>query len=114
MGRGLLRTLYAMMRERKPYQRHESTNHLDPANKARARKRKMAKRIEPARFRTLTVSGHHTSLRRLIDFPERYENCQPLFCFGLLAIADVPELLALLEDVTCCQPDRWVPPEPGQ
>lgn len=40
MGRRLLRTLYAMMRDGVFYERGEPTNHLAGANKARAKKRK--------------------------------------------------------------------------
>jgi len=40
MGRRLLRTIYAMMRDGTLYERKEPTNHLKNANKARARKRK--------------------------------------------------------------------------
>ena len=40
MGRRLLRTIYAMMRDGTFYECKEPTNHLKNANKARARKRK--------------------------------------------------------------------------
>jgi len=40
MGRRLLRTIYAMMRDGTLYECTEPTNHLKNANKARARKRK--------------------------------------------------------------------------
>lgn len=39
MGRRLLRTLYAMFRDGTLYQRGEKTNHLNAANKAKAKKR---------------------------------------------------------------------------
>ena len=40
MGRRLLRTLYAMMRDGTLYENTEPTNHLENANKARAKKRR--------------------------------------------------------------------------
>jgi len=40
MGRRLLRTLYAMMRDGTLYERGQATNHLQNANKARAKKGK--------------------------------------------------------------------------
>jgi transposase len=43
MGRRLLRTLYAMFRDGTLYQRGEPTNHLNKANKARAKKSKHRK-----------------------------------------------------------------------
>lgn len=39
MGRRLLRTLYAMMRDDMPFQKSESTNHTKKANQARRKKR---------------------------------------------------------------------------
>jgi len=43
MGRRLLRTLYAMMRDGTAYNRAQPTNHLAPANRARRRKRERRK-----------------------------------------------------------------------
>lgn len=53
--------------------------------------------LEPKRFSHLYVNGALDSLTRLIDFPVPYTDAVPLFCFGILKVVDVPELLALTE-----------------
>lgn len=75
----------------------------------------VATALAPAKFRTLTVTGQIQSLSYLMELPLESNMCMGLFCFGLLQKADVPELKALLEDVTYIQPDRYVPAEtPGR
>ena len=69
----------------------------------------VAAALEPRLFGSLTVHGNLTSLALLLESAERYESCQSLFCFGLLEVADVPQLVALLEDVSYRQPARCVP-----
>ena len=70
----------------------------------------LAAALEPARFESLTCYGNLSSLALLIDTHERYDVVGSLYCFGLLAVADVPELEALLENVPYRQPSRAVPP----
>lgn len=71
----------------------------------------IAAALEPRLFHSLTIAGASlASLRRLVDWPIRYDQAQPLFCFGLLEAADLPQIQALLEDVTLVRPDRFVAP----
>jgi dienelactone hydrolase len=70
----------------------------------------MATALEPEMFRTLTVTGELSSLNHLIERGIEYEAAQSLFSFGLLEIADVPDLVRLLEHVAYLQPERAVPP----
>jgi len=69
----------------------------------------VAAALEPGLFSKLVVHGNVASLVHLIESGERYETSQPLFCFGLLEVADVPQLTALLEGVAYEQPARAVP-----
>ncbi|MBT4137906.1 MAG: hypothetical protein HOE48_08325 [Candidatus Latescibacteria bacterium] len=55
--------------------------------------------LEPKHFSHLQLNGTLDSLTRLIDFPVSYTDAVPLFCFGLLQVVDVPELLALTAGV---------------
>jgi dienelactone hydrolase len=70
----------------------------------------LATALEPARFESLTCYRNLSSLALLLETYERYETLPELFCFGLLAVADVPELVSLLEDTPYRQPSRAVPP----
>jgi len=73
----------------------------------------VAAALEPALFESLTVQGNIASLVHIIESAERYETHQPLFCFGLLEVADVPQLTALLDGILYEQPGRAVPPVAG-
>jgi hypothetical protein len=53
--------------------------------------------LEPKRFSHLYLNGALDSLKRLIDQPVAYHDAVPLFCFGLLQVVDVPDLLAMTE-----------------
>ncbi len=59
--------------------------------------------LEPDRFKSIFVDGLNDSLRRLIDHPANYNDCVSLFCFGLLKIVDVPDLIDMLDSV----PMEW-------
>lgn len=70
MGRRLLRTLYAMMRDDTPFQKSESTNHTKKANQARRKKREHRNRrketpIAPRRqtVREFLASGPDECIR---------------------------------------------------
>lgn len=73
----------------------------------------LAAALEPGLFATVTSYGTVASLVHLIEAGERYEAYPGLFCFGLLEVADLPQVVALLEDVVYEQPSRAVPPVTG-
>ncbi len=75
----------------------------------------LAVAIEPSLFRRLTVSSPISSLSELIEIPCRHSDDFPLFCMGLLEVADIKEMKMLLGDVELVQPQRGVPNEfPGR
>lgn len=72
----------------------------------------VAAALEPQWFASLTVEGHLRSLTQLLNGPSAdYERAHPLYCFGFLEVADVPDLQLLLEHVSYCQPGHCLPPE---
>jgi hypothetical protein len=73
----------------------------------------VAAALEPGLFASVTVHGDLPSLSLLIESAERFESCPSLFCFGLLEVADVPQLVALLDGVPYLQPSRCVRPARG-
>lgn len=68
----------------------------------------VAAALRPTQFASLNVMLELTTLRHLIDWPARWNDCPSMFCFGLLEVADVPELRALLDDVPYVQAFRHV------
>jgi dienelactone hydrolase len=68
----------------------------------------LAAGLEPSLFESLTCYANLGSLATLIECMERYETLPALYCFGLLEVADLPELAALLEGVVYRQPSRSV------
>jgi hypothetical protein len=60
--------------------------------------------LDPSLFSSLYVNGLHDSLRRLIDTPIAYNDAVPLFCFGLLKVVDVPQLVDMTEGL----PIEWL------
>lgn len=68
----------------------------------------LAAALEPALFSSMTTYGTLASLRYLTHWPLRYEEAPSLFCFGLLEVADVPQIRALMEGVDYRQPGRCV------
>jgi len=74
----------------------------------------LAAGLEPQIFNKLTASSPVASLAELIEIPCRYNDDLPLFCVGLLEVADIRELKTLLKDVEFVQTGRNVPVEfPG-
>jgi dienelactone hydrolase len=69
----------------------------------------LAAGLEPGLFSELIDYGNLGSLASLLETCERYENQPALYCFGLLEVADRPEMVALLEHVIYRQPSRMVP-----
>jgi len=70
----------------------------------------LAAALEPNLFQNLTVHGNISSLTLLVEKPINYEDAPSLFCFGLLEVTDIPQLVGLLEDVRFHQPDRYLAP----
>jgi dienelactone hydrolase len=62
--------------------------------------------FEPKRFFHLHLEGLYDSLKRLIDLPVSYDSAVPLFCFGLLKVVDVPELMVMTEGLSIDIPGR--------
>ena len=68
----------------------------------------LAAALEPGLFESLVSYNNLGSLSSLLETCERYETLPALYCFGLLEVADVPELTALLEGVPFSQPSRAI------
>ncbi len=66
----------------------------------------MAAGLEPKLFASVTDYSTLTTLRYLIEWPTRYEEAATCFCFGLLEVADVPQIRALMEGVEYRTPGR--------
>lgn len=62
----------------------------------------------PRLFETLTVYDNLSSLALAIERNLSYGTFLPLFCFGLLEVADVPQLVALLDGIPYRQAGRQV------
>jgi len=69
---------------------------------------------KPGGFESLTCQGAIASLRRLIDWPANFAEAQGLFCFGLLEVADIPQLRQLAHGVRYSTPDRAAPDDPSR
>ena len=55
---------------------------------------------------SLTTNTLIDSLGRLIDWPLSYDDAPSLYCFGLLAEFDIPDLIALSAPVPLADPNR--------
>jgi hypothetical protein len=66
----------------------------------------LAVALEPDLFNNLTVYGNISSLVLLAEKPVNYDDAPSLFCFGLLEVTDIPQLVGLLESVRFHQPRR--------
>jgi len=66
----------------------------------------LAAALEPARVKTLTTASLMDTLGRLIDWPVAYASAAPLFCFGLLAEFDLPDLIELCAPIPICDGNR--------
>ncbi len=71
----------------------------------------LAAALEPRKFSVLDTDLWLSSLRLLLNTHIPYECIMPLYCFGLLETADLPQIKALLEDVELLQRGRCLPPE---
>jgi dienelactone hydrolase len=77
----------------------QPTLHLRAAGQVMPVAALLAAALEPARVKTLTTASLMDSLGRLIDWPVAYASAAPLFCFGLLAEFDLPDLIELCAPV---------------
>jgi dienelactone hydrolase len=66
----------------------------------------LAAALEPELFDNLTVYGNISSLTLLAEKSVNYDDAPSLFCFGLLEVTDIPQLVGLLESVRFHQPRR--------
>ncbi len=66
----------------------------------------LAVALEPRLFSDLVTESIPSSFKRLMDYPVDYEQAAPLFCFGLLARFDLPDLVRLCEGVPVRDPNR--------
>lgn len=62
--------------------------------------------LKPQALASLTTNTLLDSLGRLIDWPLPYDAAPSLYCFGLLAEFDIPELIALSAPVPLADPQR--------
>ena len=65
--------------------------------------------LEPQLFRSLTLHGNIGSLVHLFEMNERCDINPSMCCFGLLTVADVPQITALLDGIEFRQPTRCAP-----
>ena len=59
----------------------------------------LAAALEPGKIADIELGGYLGSLDRLIDLPMSYAAQAPLYCLGLLAAIDLPDLLRLATGV---------------
>ena len=67
--------------------------------------------LRPELFKTLTQYANLKSLYHPIAWGSDYASVQALLCFGLLEVADVPQIKALLEGIELRQPGGCLPAE---
>ena len=60
--------------------------------------------LRPDLCKTLTLYANVKSIYHPMVWGERFEAVEALCCFGLLEVADVPQLKALLEGIELRQP----------
>jgi len=73
----------------------------------------VAAALEPSLFRRVAVMSECSTLVHHIDRGTRFDDVPSLLCPDLLNIADIPQMVALLEDVEYVQPGRCVRTEHG-
>ena len=66
----------------------------------------IAAALKPQALASLTTNALIDSLGRLIDWPLSYDAAPSLYCFGLLAEFDIPDLIALSAPVPLADPNR--------
>jgi hypothetical protein len=73
----------------------------------------IAAALEPGLFAELSVGGQINPLRLIIEKSISYKNAPSLFCFGLLEVVNVPQLIALMDGVTFLEAGRGLAPIRG-
>ena len=68
----------------------------------------LAAALQPRLFASYTDYGPVLTLRYLMEWPFKFEEAPSCFCFGLMEVADVPQIKALLTGVEYRQPGREV------
>ena len=80
--------------------------HLAAGGRAQPVVAHIAAALEPARFAGLTTVGSLMTLEHLVEWPIAYADNPELFCFGLLAEFDLPDLLRLSAPVPIVESGR--------
>lgn len=70
----------------------------------------LAVALRPERFQSLLANEMPSSYLRLYEWCRGYADSQLSMCFGLLEVADIPQVLALMEGVAFRQPGRETSP----
>ena len=65
--------------------------------------------LQPKRFRSLLANEMPVSFLRFFEWGWHFHDVQLSLGVDLLPVADMPQFLALFEDVTFLQPGRNVP-----
>ena len=71
----------------------------------------LATALEPGLFASYTTYNPFTTLRYVMDWGMKFQEALSCLCFGLLEVADVPQIRALMEGVVYLNPGRAVPPD---
>jgi len=71
----------------------------------------VAAAIEPGLFASYTDYNPVKTLRYIMDWPMKFDEAQSFLCFGLLEVADTPQIRELMEGVVYRNPGRAVPPD---
>jgi hypothetical protein len=71
----------------------------------------LAAALKPQQFANIDSDIWFSTFRLLLEGTQCYEDIMPLCLFGLLEVADLPEIKLLLEEVTLIQDGRCLPPQ---
>ena len=73
----------------------------------------IAAALEPALFEELSTSGQINPLRLIIEKSVSFRDAPSLFCFGLLEVVNMSQLIALMDGVTFIETGRGLAPIRG-
>lgn len=71
----------------------------------------IATALKPKMFASYTTYNPMTTLRYVMDWRMNFQEALSFLCFGLLEVADIPQIRALMEGVVYLNPGRAVPPD---